>query len=94
MRVDCFPCIRLRAPIGLYDRTAPAGEGMVAKFMRRIYAPLLLRSGIKQFVVAAFGGLLLVAIIGIQHIQLGLGELQALLICQALTIRPTTGSTV
>jgi Niemann-Pick C1 protein len=72
MRVDCFPCIRLRAPIGLYDRAAPAGEGMVAKFMRRVYAPLLLRSGIKQFV--AFGGLLLVAIIGIQHIQLGLGE--------------------
>jgi Niemann-Pick C1 protein len=74
MRVDCFPCIRLRAPIGLYDRAAPASEGMVAKFMRRVYAPLLLRSGIKQFVVAAFGGLLLVAIIGIQHIQLGLGE--------------------
>ena len=73
MRVDCFPCVRLRAPIGLYDRSAPAGESMVAKFMRRLYAPLLLKPEIKQFVVAAFGGLLLVAIIGIQHIQLGLG---------------------
>ena len=75
MRIDCFPCVRIRQPIGLYDRAAPAGESVVAKFMRRIYAPILLKTEVKQFVVAAFGGLLLVAIIGIQHIQLGLGEL-------------------
>lgn len=74
MRIDCFPCVRLRPPIGLYDRAAPAGESVVAKFMRRVYAPILLKSEIKQFVVAAFGGLLLVAIIGIQHIKLGLGK--------------------
>lgn len=47
---------------------------MVAKFMRRVYAPILLKTEVKQFVVAAFGGLLLVAIIGIQHIKLGLGQ--------------------
>lgn len=74
MRIDCFPCVRLRPPIGLYDRAAPAGESVVAKFMRRVYAPILLKTEVKQFVVAAFGGLLLVAIIGIQHIKLGLGE--------------------
>jgi Niemann-Pick C1 protein len=41
--------------------------------MRRIYAPFLLRQEVKQLVLVAFGGLFLVAIIGIQHITLGLG---------------------
>ncbi|WVR08155.1 hypothetical protein IAU60_005201 [Kwoniella sp. DSM 27419] len=78
MRIDCFPCIQLRAPIGLYDETAPAGEGVVNKFMRTIYAPLLLKNGIKQLVLVAFGGLFLFASIGIQHITLGLDQRLAL----------------
>lgn len=78
MRIDCFPCVRLRPPIGLYDHEAPASESIVAKFMRRVYAPFLLRQEVKQFVLAAFGGLLLVAVIGIQHITLGLDQRLAL----------------
>ena len=74
MRIDCFPCIRLRPPIGLYDRVAPPSEGVVAKFIRRIYAPVLLQHGVKQLVLVLFGGLFLTAIIGIQHITLGLGK--------------------
>lgn len=75
MRIDCFPCVRLRPPIGLYERTAPPSEGFVAKFVRRVYAPFLLRHEVKQAVMVLFGGLFLTAIIGIQHITLGLGKL-------------------
>ncbi|WRT69611.1 uncharacterized protein IL334_006600 [Kwoniella shivajii] len=78
MRIDCFPCIQLRPPIGLYDETAPTAEGVVNKFMRTIYAPFLLKNGIKQLVLVAFGGLFLFATIGIQHITLGLDQRLAL----------------
>lgn len=78
MRIDCFPCIRLRPPIGLYDNEAPSREGIVKKFMRTVYAPSLLRREVKQLVLVAFGGLFLAAIIGIQHITLGLDQRLAL----------------
>ncbi|OCF62140.1 niemann-Pick C1 protein [Kwoniella mangroviensis CBS 10435] len=78
MRIDCFPCVRLRPPIGLYDETAPTGEGVVNKFMRTIYAPFLLKNEVKQLVLVAFGGLFLFATIGIQHITLGLDQRLAL----------------
>ena len=74
VRIDCFPCIRLRPPIGLYDRVGPPSEGSVAKFIRRIYAPALLQREVKQVVLVLFGGLFLTAVIGIQHITLGLGK--------------------
>ena len=73
MRIDCFPCVRLRPPIGLYDRVAPPSEGVVAKFIRRLYAPILLQHEVKQLVLVLFVGLFLTAIVGIQHITLGLG---------------------
>ena len=78
MRIDCFPCVRLRPPIGLYDRAAPPSEGVVGKFVRRIYAPFLLQREVKQLVVVLFGGLFLTAIIGIQHIKFGLDQRLAL----------------
>ncbi|WVQ79319.1 hypothetical protein IAT38_001416 [Cryptococcus sp. DSM 104549] len=78
MRIDCFPCVRLRPPVGLYDAEAPTGEGVVKKFMRRVYAPFLLRHEVKQLVLVAFGGLFLVATVGIQHITLGLDQRLAL----------------
>ncbi len=75
MRMDCFPCIQLQKPIALQD-TPPVGasEGLVAKFIRRYYAPFLLRKEVKQLVVAAFGGLFLLAIVGMQRITMGLGQ--------------------
>ncbi|WVF68428.1 hypothetical protein IAT40_003193 [Kwoniella sp. CBS 6097] len=78
MRIDCFPCVQLRPPIGLYDDTAPAAEGVVNRFMRTIYAPFLLKNEVKQLVLVAFGGLFLFATIGIQHITLGLDQRLAL----------------
>ncbi|WVO13857.1 hypothetical protein L204_101480 [Cryptococcus depauperatus] len=78
MRIDCFPCVRVRPPLGLYDNAGPSGEGIVKRFMRTVYAPLLLRNEVKQLVLVAFGGLFLVATIGIQHIDLGLDQRLAL----------------
>ncbi|TYJ52960.1 hypothetical protein B9479_006429 [Cryptococcus floricola] len=78
MRMDCFPCIRLRPPIGLYDSDTPRSEGVIKRFMRTTYAPLLLRHEMKQLVLVIFGGLFLVATIGIQHITLGLDQRLAL----------------
>lgn len=46
--------------------------------MRRIYAPALLRPWAKHCVIAAFGALFLVSVIGIQHIHLGLDQRLAL----------------
>jgi Niemann-Pick C1 protein len=42
--------------------------------MRRVYAPILLHHEVKRLVLAIFGGIFMVAIIGIQHINLGLGK--------------------
>lgn len=80
-RVDCLPCIRLRAPIGLYEADAnanPTEESMVTRFMRQVYAPTLLKREVKQLVLAAFGALFVVAIMGMQRITLGLDQRLAL----------------
>ncbi|KAL1406562.1 niemann-Pick type C-related protein 1 [Vanrija albida] len=78
MRMDCLPCIRLRQPVGLYDEPQPAAEGAMTRFIRRVYAPFLLKSEVKQLVLAAFGGLFLLAVVGIQRISLGLDQRLAL----------------
>lgn len=76
--MDCLPCIRLRPPVGLYDVDPNAvsnnGESMMTRFMRRVYAPFLLKREVKQIVVAAFAGLFIVAVVGIQRITMGLGK--------------------
>lgn len=71
-RVDCFPCIRFPSHIALFD--APIGLGTIARFIRRHYAPFLLRPVVKGAVVLIFSGLFLLSVISIQHIELGLGE--------------------
>ena len=50
-----------------------SGLGTIAKFIRRRYAPFLLRPVVKGCVIAAFGGLFVASAISIQHIELGLG---------------------
>lgn len=79
-RMDCLPCIRLRQPIGLYDvdPVAPSSESVIGHFIRWHYAPRLLSDGVRQLVLAAFGGLFVVAIVGMQRITLGLDQRLAL----------------
>ena len=74
-RVDCFPCIRL-SRIALLDASPNnGGLGSVARFVRRYYAPFLLKPVAKGFVLIFFAGLFVASIISMQHINLGLGKL-------------------
>ena len=75
-RIDCFPCIRLPRRIALPD--THSGVGTLTKFIRRKYAPFLLKPVVKVLVLLLFGGIFVCSVISIQHIQLGLGKLHAL----------------
>ncbi|KAG9317253.1 patched family-domain-containing protein [Chiua virens] len=75
-RVDCFPCIRLPSRVALLD--TPVGLGTVARFIRRHYAPFLLRPVVKAAVLLTFSGLFVLSVISIQQIELGLDQRLAL----------------
>lgn len=78
-RVDCFPCIRWPSRIALPDASASAsGVGRVARFIRRHYAPFLLRPVVKGAVLLTFAGFFVLSAISMQHIQLGLDQRLAL----------------
>ncbi|KAF9818352.1 hypothetical protein IEO21_02867 [Rhodonia placenta] len=78
-RVDCFPCVRLPSRIALVDE-APAGGGLglIARFIRRHYAPFLLKPAVKGAVLLAFIGILFTSIISMQHLELGFDQRLAL----------------
>ncbi|KAL1742428.1 patched family-domain-containing protein [Schizophyllum fasciatum] len=78
-RVDCFPCARLPPRIALEDGP-PSGlsEGVLARFIRRYYAPFLLKPLVKAVVFAIFMGMLVLSVISMQHLRLGLDQRLAL----------------
>jgi len=77
-RVDCFPCIRLAPRIALTD--APPGSGIsgLARFIRRYYAPFILRPFMKAVILLVFTGIFVLSVISMQHIELGLDQRLAL----------------
>ncbi|KAJ7507523.1 patched family-domain-containing protein [Mycena galericulata] len=78
-RVDCFPCIRLPPRIALLDAPAyGSGLGRIARFIRRHYAPFLLKPIVKGVVFVVFGGVFVASVISMQHIELGLDQRLAL----------------
>ncbi|KAG8949354.1 hypothetical protein FRC03_000364 [Tulasnella sp. 419] len=79
-RVDCLPCIKIPTKIALPLDTPPSQRkhGVLSRFMRRYYAPFLLRPVVKGIVIAIFSGLFIASIISIQHIELGLDQRLAL----------------
>jgi Niemann-Pick C1 protein len=78
-RVDCFPCIRVPGKIRLDDDGhGGTSESFLTHFFRKVYAPTLLKTEVKHTVLAAFGGMFLLSIVGIQRIQLGLDQRLAL----------------
>ncbi|KAL5488039.1 NCR1 [Sanghuangporus weigelae] len=78
-RADCIPCITLSSRIALPEGPPiTASVGRLAKFIRRKYAPFLLKPVIKVIVLLTFGGVFVVSVISIQHIQLGLDQRLAL----------------
>ncbi|KAF8204934.1 patched family-domain-containing protein [Pholiota molesta] len=78
-RIDCFPCIRLPSRIALLDGpNMNSGLGKIGRFMRRYYAPFLLKPLVKGFVLISFAGVFVASVISMQHIQLGLDQRLAL----------------
>ncbi|KAH9938246.1 patched family-domain-containing protein [Fomitopsis serialis] len=77
-RVDCFPCIKLPTRIALEDPPTGSGLGMIARFIRRHYAPFLLKPVVKFVVLLTFLGICFSSIISMQHIQLGFDQRLAL----------------
>ncbi|TFK43177.1 multidrug efflux transporter AcrB transmembrane domain-containing protein [Crucibulum laeve] len=78
-RVDCFPCIRLPPRIALLEAPlSSSGLGKMARFIRRYYAPLLLKPVVKGIVLLSFSGIFVASVISMQHIQLGLDQRLAL----------------
>lgn len=73
--MDCFPCVRLPPRISLLD-APPSGFGLgrIARFIRRHYAPFLLKPLVKGLVLLGFAGVFVASMISMQHIELGLGE--------------------
>ncbi|KAF7355103.1 SSD domain-containing protein [Mycena sanguinolenta] len=78
-RVDCFPCIRIPSRIQLLDAPVYATSlGRIARFIRRHYAPFLLKPVVKGVVFALFGGVFVASVISMQYITLGLDQRLAL----------------
>jgi Niemann-Pick C1 protein len=48
--------------------------GKVSRFIRRYYAPFLLRPVVKGVVLLFFAGTFVASVISMQYIQLGFGE--------------------
>jgi Niemann-Pick C1 protein len=73
--MDCLPCIEIPSRIQLPEST-PNGSslGSLARFIRKYYAPFILRPVIKVAIMLIFGGFFVISIISIQHIELGLGR--------------------
>ncbi len=55
--------------------------GRLAKFIRRYYAPFLLKPMVKICVMIIFAGLFVLSVISMQYIQLGLGASNDAVIC-------------
>ena len=51
-----------------------SGLGFLARFIRKRYAPFLLKPVVKGVVLLLFGGILVASVISIQNLQLGFGE--------------------
>lgn len=77
-RVDCFPCIKLKrsrnmhnfGEVGYEDQR----ESTLQRYIRKYYAPMLLKREVKVFVVAVFLGLLTSGAALIPKVALGLDQ--------------------
>ncbi|XP_029130444.1 NPC intracellular cholesterol transporter 1, partial [Cajanus cajan] len=71
-RVDCFPCIKVRAnpDIGIGQRK----PGLLARYMKEVHAPILSIWGVKIVVIAIFVGFALASIALSTRIEPGLEQ--------------------
>ena len=78
-RADCIPCVKFKKSgtsnaNGLILSPETEDEGSLQKFIRKTYAPALLRRGVKAAVLVVFLGLLTAGIALIPEIELGLDQ--------------------
>ncbi|BGO93061.1 hypothetical protein NBRC10512_003246 [Rhodotorula toruloides] len=76
-RIDCFPCIKVSS-ISATEHSAHPTESLLARFVRTVYTPTLLRRPVKYLVLLLFSGLFVLSWIGARHIDLGLDQRLAL----------------
>jgi Niemann-Pick C1 protein len=79
LRADCIPCLTVRkaTSTGLQDGNAYddlAGESLLQKLIRRVYAPHLLNRRVKVAVVIVFLGLFTAGLALIPEVSLGLDQ--------------------
>jgi len=85
-RIDCLPCIQLGpTPANEFDSlsvsggpSALASEGKLSRFIRKYYAPFLLKRPVKCAVLFIFSALFALSIIGTHKINMGLDQRLAL----------------
>ncbi|PWN39066.1 hypothetical protein IE81DRAFT_326910 [Ceraceosorus guamensis] len=88
-RIDCLPCLKIAVPsssaqYASLDGVGSAGlggfssEGLLGRFIRRYYAPKLIRPTSKRIVLALFAGLAVVGILGMRRLEMGLDQRLAL----------------
>ncbi|KAE8220409.1 hypothetical protein CF319_g6060 [Tilletia indica] len=85
-RVDCLPCIRFApTPSHEYDSLAVSGgpsalasEGKIGRFIRKHYAPFLLKRPVKRIVIFLFSALFMLSVIGTHKVDMGLDQRLAL----------------
>ena len=70
-RFDCFPCFKTRRN-GQYGGFH--GEGLLSRFIRKVYAPNLLKEKVKGVVVLIFLGLLAASLSALPFMDLGLDQ--------------------
>jgi len=67
-----FPCLKLPPTPSLAVSPGPR-ESLLARFVRHVYAPNLVRKPVKFLVLTLFSGLFVLSCIGARHVDLGLG---------------------
>jgi Niemann-Pick C1 protein len=81
-RMDCFPCIRVKSAgvhLGGANDTnlrpyEAAEEGLLQRFIRKVYAPILLRRQMKVAIVVIFVGIFTAGVALIPEVTLGLDQ--------------------
>ncbi|KAI1436206.1 patched family-domain-containing protein [Xylaria sp. CBS 124048] len=85
-RADCFPCIQIKAARVCLGNNGNGGpriydmpeESLLQQFIRKHYAPTLLRKKVKAVVVAVFLGLVAAGVALMPYVKLGLDQRVAL----------------
>ncbi|KAI2636722.1 patched family-domain-containing protein [Xylaria nigripes] len=85
-RADCFPCIHIKAARIHLSENGNSGsrlydvpeESLLQQFIRKHYAPTLLKKKVKAVIVAIFLGLLAAGVALIPYVKLGLDQRVAL----------------